>query len=167
MLMVRPGIEGTGRLRDDAISALQTYFSLNNPSPPNRLQLMTVPELDAEFEWAKAELDRQFMFALLAEMEALFRDDFKKRRKSKSSDTLTIACRTIAKSRGSRVRFDEDILDAWKLAMPGASPIIGQVRSAFRLRHWFAHGRHFVPKLGKTFDFAQIEFLAQSVSGLF
>ena len=83
--MQRPGINGIVRLRTDAVAALRTYFSLQNPNPPARLVQASQRELDTERDRSIEELDLQCTFALLSELEALIRDDFFRRRTQSSS----------------------------------------------------------------------------------
>ena len=45
--------------------------------------------------------------------------------------------------------------------MPGR--LISDTRSAFGYRDWLAHGRNWVPKLGRHYDFASVYNLARDV----
>lgn len=156
-------VDELSRLRGDVVVSLQNHFSISNPNPPGELLLLTTNELADRLTWSLAEIDRQFIFSLLAEIEALFRADFKRRKDAKLADPLSIKCRKIAKNQGKKVRFDEDILTAWKAFAPQTGPLVGEVRTAWRVRNWFAHGRTFIPKLGRKPDFFEIEALALAV----
>ena len=46
--------------------------------------------------------------------------------------------------------------------MPAPSRLIGDVRGAFKFRHWVAHGRYWVAKLGRKYDFAYVHLLASA-----
>ena len=41
--------------------------------------------------------------------------------------------------------------------------LVGDIRSAFGYRHWLAHGRYCVAKLGRQYDFASVYNLAREV----
>ena len=45
--------------------------------------------------------------------------------------------------------------------------LIGDLRGAFRFRHWLAHGRYWNPKLGQKYDFVSVYSLAANVLGDF
>jgi hypothetical protein len=38
--------------------------------------------------------------------------------------------------------------------------IIGELRGAFKFRHWLAHGRYWKPKFGRRYDFNDIYTIA-------
>lgn len=162
----RLSVDEIARLRDDVVNGLRLYFSFENPRPQGDLLLMSEDEMSRQLEWSLSEVDRQFIFFLLAEIEALFRGDFKRRKNEKMPDALSIKCRQISKGRGTKVRFDQDILQAWKSLSPGSAATVSAVRTAWRMRDWFAHGRHFMPKLGQKPDYFQVESLAYAVSSI-
>jgi hypothetical protein len=61
------------------------------------------------------------------------------------------------------VRLDEDIFEAWRQNHPDSQKVIGELRGAFLLRDWFAHGRYWEPKLGRKYDFDYVYTLADVV----
>jgi hypothetical protein len=65
------------------------------------------------------------------------------------------------------VRLDEDILEGWKMHGTAPARLIGQVRGAFRFRHWLAHGRYWLPKLGQKYDFEGVYFMAGAIVSSF
>jgi hypothetical protein len=60
--------------------------------------------------------------------------------------------------------LDQDIFEAWKNHLPVSKARIGVLRTAFRLRHWLAHGRFWQPKIGRSFDFDSVFDLAVAVN---
>jgi hypothetical protein len=38
--------------------------------------------------------------------------------------------------------------------------LIGELRGAFRFRHWLAHGRYWTPKLGRRYNYEDVYALA-------
>lgn len=156
----RPEISDIGQLRDEAVAAFRFFYSVANTSLPDRLLDMTVDELALQFEWAKDELDNHLMLGILAALEAEFRQDFERRCQKRLKDDLSRSCRAIRKKRKRRVRLEEDILNAWKEQCPSKHKLVSEIKSVLKLRHWLAHGRHWVPKLGRNFDFFDVERLA-------
>jgi len=72
--------------------------------------------------------------------------------------------REVHKNRKSAVRLDEDILEGWKRHEPlVSSALIGELRGAFKFRHWLAHGRYWVPKLGRRYDFNSVHLMAEGL----
>jgi hypothetical protein len=82
-------------------------------------------------------------------------------------DDLSRAFRLIWRSRKKRVSLDEDILEAWKKHSSASKQLIGELRGAFNFRHWLAHGRYWVPKFGRRYDFIFVYSLADDVLSAF
>ena len=64
---------------------------------------------------------------------------------------------------GNRASLEDEILEAWRDHADGARQVVSELRGAFKYRHWLAHGRYWVPKLGRKFDYHGIHLLAQTV----
>jgi hypothetical protein len=62
-----------------------------------------------------------------------------------------------------RVPLAEKIFEIWRTVYPETSYLIGELKGAFRFRHWLAHGRYFQPKLGRKYDYEGLYLLAISV----
>jgi len=45
--------------------------------------------------------------------------------------------------------------------------MIGELRGAFKFRHWLAHGSYWPPKLGRRYDFTFVYSLADDVLNAF
>jgi hypothetical protein len=45
--------------------------------------------------------------------------------------------------------------------------VIGDLKGAFKYRHWLAHGRYWEPKLGQKYDYYSVYILAESIFGSF
>ena len=65
--------------------------------------------------------------------------------------------------KGLRVSLEGDIFSAWKQNSTASASTIAELTGAFRYRHWLAHGRYWVPKLGKKYDYEGVYSLADSV----
>jgi hypothetical protein len=65
------------------------------------------------------------------------------------------------------VSLEDDILGLWSQHHPTLKKRIGEFRGALKLRHWLAHGRYWIPKLGRKYDFADVYLLATIILGEF
>ena len=63
------------------------------------------------------------------------------------------------------MRLDEDIFETWRQKQTSSRGLIGDLRGAFKFRHWIAHGRYWEPKLGRKYDFDSVYDLADIVFG--
>jgi hypothetical protein len=105
------------------------------------------PEIESFFESQTTQLELITMLELLATTEAVLRIDFGNRVKLRKKDRLSRRFRRLKKERGHRVKLDEDILETLK----GEGIAVADFRATLRLRHWLAHGRHWHPKLGRSY----------------
>ncbi len=105
---------------------------------------------------------------MLTALEAAFRVDYLYRCQKKMKDDLSRAFRKIYRDREENARLDEDIFETWKRKSLAPGPrLIGELRGAFKFRHWLAHGRYWEPKLGRKYDFNFIYSLADDVLNAF
>ena len=74
------------------------------------------------------------------------------------------AFRAIHKSGRQNVRLD-DIFDAWKKTVPESKRLIGEMRGAFKFRHWLAHGERW--EMRARYDFESLYDIAANVFGTF
>jgi hypothetical protein len=115
----------------------------------------------------REETDRRSSLAVLVLIEAAFRVDYRYRCENRLKDPLSRAFRDKYKRRQERVSLEEELFDAWSEHEPGAHALIGDLRGAFRFRHWLAHGCYWVPKLGRKYDFDHLYRLADAVFSAF
>ncbi len=121
-----------------------------------RLFGMSRKELDSYFEDILQEIDVQASLFILAATEATIRVDFLSRVYERKKDAVSRGFRQIYVSRCDhnkvKVRFEEDILDTWSEHSPETKSEISRLKGAMRYRHWLAHGRYWVPKVGQRYD---------------
>lgn len=133
-----------------------------------RLFGMSGEELDSYFEEILQEVDVQASLFILAATEATIRVDFLSRVYEKRKDTVSRDFRQLYVSRCDHnkimVRLEEDILDTWAEQRPETKSDIGSLKGAMKYRHWLAHGRYWVPKIGQRYDPSG---LIQMITGLF
>lgn len=130
---------------------------------------MNLTELDEYFESLLNEADHQTCLFLVAGAEAAIHVDFLERVYERRKDRVSRAFRDIYNTRcghnKTRVRLEEDILDTWASEISKAKPTIGTFKSALKFRHWLAHGRWWVPKLGRKYDPAGVVQIIMDLFG--
>ena len=144
--------------RSDLESSLQLFYSASATNP--RFLGYSPSEVREELDKRIAELNLTSMLILLSAIEAAFRVDYQLRCYRGPADRLSQAFRKLHKRKSLRVNLETEIIGAWKDETNVNLKLIGQLRGAFKLRHWIAHGRYWEPKLGKKYDFVSILALA-------
>jgi hypothetical protein len=156
-------IESIAVYHADVDRSLRFYFSEASPDFRTRFLGMRPDEIQAELAARLDETDQRSSFFLLASIEAAFRVDYEYRCTKKLKDSLSRNFRSMYKDRETRVNLENDIFGAWVDAFPELRQLIGELRRAFRFRHWLAHGSYWVPKLGRKYDFDFVYSLADDV----
>jgi hypothetical protein len=144
----------------DLESSLTLYFSTRSPSYLSRFVGYTGTEVTDELLARLDEADLTSALTVLAAVEAVFRIDYLQRCYRRAKDPLSRAFRDIYKSKQQQASLEDEIFEAWINNSSGASSIIGELRGAFKFRHWLAHGRYWTPKLGRRYDFSDVFALA-------
>jgi hypothetical protein len=111
---------------------------------------------------ALAELEHTSSLSLLACVEAALRVDYDQRVEARGRSSLSRALREIHKEKKEYARLDDDILGAWKEHSTVGKPVISVLIGAFKYRHWLAHGRYWIPKFGRTYDYQTIYSIADA-----
>jgi hypothetical protein len=147
----------------DTVEALKVYFAAGHPSFPVRFATYTPTQIARELRRRSAEVEMTSAFSVLSALEAAFRIDYLQRCYRKKKDPLSQAFRALHLAKGEKASLEDDILEEWKIHSTASTRMIGDLRGAFRLRHWIAHGRYWVPKLGRKYDFVTVYRLADDV----
>ena len=113
------------------------------------------------------EEGRLHALSILSAIEAMFRVDYLQRVHKKQKDSLSRAFRDLYKENESRVSLEDEIFELWKRHTTVRAELISDLRSAFKFRHWLAHGRYWVPKFGRNFDYFEIYELSVKVVSAF
>jgi ribosomal protein S26 len=152
---------------DDVTLALHEFFDPASPS----YTVHFVGETPAAVRQRLAERLREYETAtclsILSSIEASLRVDYLQRRYKKKRDPVSRAFRNLYRAKQSRANLEDEILEVWATYSPVPRTLISDLRSAFKYRHWLAHGRYWVPKLGRKFDYVVIFALAQKAEALF
>jgi hypothetical protein len=144
----------------DLESSLTLYFSAGSPSYLLRFAGYAATEVIDELGERLNEADLTSSLTVLASVEAAFRIDYLQRCYRRGKDPVSRAFRNIYKSKKQQASLEDEIFAAWADNSSGAQAIIGELRGAFRFRHWVAHGRYWTPKLGRRYDFNDVFTLA-------
>lgn len=124
---------------------------------------LTKNELIESFDLHLAELEKNISFNILSTIEASFRIDYIIRATKKYKDDLSREFRELHKSKGENVSLENEILTIWKSEYPNFKSIISDFIGALKYRHWLAHGRYWIPKLGRKYDISTISTISDSV----
>jgi hypothetical protein len=146
--MANEAIAAIAEYHNDVEHSLRLYFSEVSPSFGTRFFGLRPEEITAERDARLEETDQRSAFFVLASLEKAFREDYRCRCKKRMKDDLSRAFRAIYKDREEKVNLERDVFEAWKENRPELRQLVGELRDAFRFRHWLAHGRYWVPKLG-------------------
>lgn len=155
-------IEAIAEYRNDVVSALRLYFSNASPKFHERFLGYSPAELGIELRKRLDETDRRSSLAILITIERAFRVDYEYRYRKKIKGNLFKAFRSIHKSGRRNVRLDDDIFEAWKENVTESKRLIGELRGAFRFRHWLAHGEYWELK-GNKYDFDSLYNIGDEV----
>lgn len=162
-----PSIYYIREYHSDITNSITYYYKTPCPNLPPKYVGYTYAEFEKEYQERLHEHEIRSILAILSATEALFRIDYLQRCYKKRKDDLSRYFRSIHKVDGSRVSFEEKILDGWKEYSTADPQLIGELRSAFKFRHWVAHGRYWSPKLGRKFDYKDVSHLIDLIASSF
>ncbi|WP_282294782.1 hypothetical protein [Stenotrophomonas sp. PS02289] len=110
-----------------------------------------------------AELEHSSSMAALAAVEAAIRVDFLERVYNKRKDPLSRSMRELHRVKGNRARLEEELLELWKSKGDISPAIISDVRAALIYRHWLAHGRYWLLRAGRNYDFTTVYQVSEAL----
>lgn len=145
---------------DASEAALREYFSTTSPSFASRYVAPTPSAVTNDLTFSINELDSTSAFNVMAAIEAALRTDYLTRSYEKKKDDLSRAFRGIHKKRGPRALLEDEILVAWHDTGAMSASLKSALVSAFKYRHWLAHGRYWMPKLGRKYDYFTVSGIA-------
>lgn len=151
----------------DTTSSFRLYFSEDNPKAELLFTGKTKSELKEQLAGVSEENEKLVSMNLLSAIEAAFRIDYLQRCYKRKKDPLSRAFRQVHQQKGARATLEDDIFDSWKSYSNVPDQIVSDLKSAFKYRHWLAHGRYCTPKLGRKYDYFSIYTLSQSVLSSF
>jgi hypothetical protein len=154
---------------EDAVDSLQAFFEPVSAGAQLRYLFSTPKELEAIRNERIIETELRSALAVLATIEAAFRVDFLTRCQEKKKDALSRVFRGLNKRyrKPYLIDLDNQILESWAAHHPEFRSTIGELRGALNYRHWLAHGRYFIPKLGRRYDYSWLYLLAKGIADSF
>jgi hypothetical protein len=144
----------------DLERSLRLYFSDLSPNFGARFLGYSSAEVTDELGVRVGEIDLSSSLSVLASLEAAFRIDYLQRCYLRGKDDVSRKFREIYKEKEAAPLLDGDIFQTWADYSNVSRQIIGDLRGAFRFRHWLAHGRYWTPKLGQKYSFNDVYALA-------
>jgi hypothetical protein len=157
-------IRAVRKYHDNTIEALARYFTPG--SPTFQRDFFSLPEEAAklESENQRRETDRRSCLILLSSLEAHFQVDCQLRRRRRLKDAVSKYFIGLEPDSRGRMQLDQQIFEGWKLSH---KQLIGNLRGAFKLRHWLAHGRFWTPKnIPREYDFEDLYLMAVAITSL-
>lgn len=131
---------------------------------PSRFSGFTVDEIRETLDSRLMEEQQHAALCILAAIEGAFRVDYLERVYARKKDDLSVILRELHKARGPRASLEREILQAWRDSGEMPTRLVGDLRGAFKYRHWLAHGRYWTPKFGQRYDYQSIYELAEALS---
>ena len=150
-----------------SVKSMTLLYSRLNPGFVNEFQYYSQDEIERERDDRLEEIDASAALTLLASIEASFRVDYLKRCYLRRKDPLSREFRLLYKRKGRIVSLEGELLDGWRRHSNVRQSLLGDIQGAFKYRHWLAHGRYWVPRLSRRYDFSNVFSLAHEVDELF
>jgi hypothetical protein len=146
--------------------SLRLFCSELNPDYESFFLGYTSQEITEYLEDQLAEVDRDACLNILAAIEALFRIDYAIRCEDKDREAISRQFRGLFAEYQYRISLEDKLFEEWKTAPSITGSIMSDLKGAFKYRHWLAHGRYWVPRLGQQYDFNGLYILAMNVNSL-
>ena len=152
--------------RRDTEAAIESYFTIGNPSSAQRFLGFAPGEVRTEKELLIEELRRSSSMDVFGALEAAFRIDYLQRCYRRERDDVSRTFRNLHNDRGPHVSLEGDILAAWRQNSDVPHKVIADLTDAFKYRHWLAHGRYWNPRFRKL-DYDEVYTLAEATLNIF
>jgi len=152
-------IEYIVKYKNDLDNAIKYYYRNSE-----EFFILTKEEMSQEKRKKLRELEINTIFMLLSSVEAWIRVDYEFRVRKKQRDDLSRELRDIDKNTDKTYKISvEKLCDIYKKYTTG--DMFSELKSAFKLRHWIAHGRYWTLKI-KKYDFDEVYQLADVIYNL-
>ena len=123
--------------------------------------VLTTSEMVIRKKERLKELETNVIFMLLSSIEAWVRLDYEYRVQKRLKDNLSKALKKEDQNIDKTYKISiEKLCDIYKKYT--TSSLFSELKSAYKLRHWIAHGRYWNPKLARKYDFYYMYQLASS-----
>ncbi len=152
--------DGIAKYHEDVVDSLRFFLKQLYESKNKRFVGYTLSLFEQELNKRISETDLRSSLTILSAVEATLYSDFHLRVEHRRKDALSQSFRRLKRARRTRPRFDEDILELWKLHHPELGKLVGKLRAATHFRNWLAHGRYWERPENDRFDYSSLYDLA-------
>lgn len=135
-----------------SMDSLNNFYQTTNP----RFFSYSMQEFEKEFTESRNELEKVFSLDLLSCVEASCRVDYFNRLGKKLKDPVSKAMRALKLSDPRKASLEDHILFIWQNTGSYRNSYMSEIKRAFKYRHWLAHGRYWVPRIGGIPDFSSL-----------
>jgi len=108
-----------------------------------------------------AELDFSSSLSVLSSTEAAIRIDYLRRVYGRWRDPLSRAMKSLYREKEEKARLEGELLRLWGDHAAIPTGLVSAMSGAFKYRHWLAHGRYWMPKFGRQYDYHTVYGIAQ------
>lgn len=147
-------------------SNLNTLFA-DHQALPEHYNFFVGMDLTDVMQYLSTETGIMASLNILAVIESKFREDYIKRSGMKKSIPLNRYFFELYKEKGDKVNLERDILEGWKnnyYSPSSINKIISEIKTAFKYRHWLAHGRYWSPNQAwEKYDFFYFATLYEAI----
>lgn len=117
--------------------------------------------IDDARNYSLTELNFTSSLSVLSSIEAAIRLDYLRRVYGRWRDPLSKAMKTLYREKENSARLEDELIYLWREQTDVSKPLLSELVSAFKYRHWLAHGRYWTPKLGRKYDYQTVYEIAQ------
>lgn len=149
-------VVGHRAMAQQAITLLFSTLNSDDSDTP-------LAEVERKRATAARNQELRDMMALLAYLEACFRLDYSCRKRLNLKDSLSKSLIKLFNRKHNRASLMEDIVKTWQRQGLLSHHEYDRINTAFKLRHWIAHGQYWSPVRIKSHDFLEV---AEFVEGL-
>jgi hypothetical protein len=69
--------------------------------------------------------------------------------------------KSLFRAKEEKARLDGELLHLWGKHAAVPTGVVSAMSGAFKYRHWLAHGRYWMPKFGRQYDYRTVYAIAQ------
>ncbi len=149
-------VVGHHAMAQKAIALLFSTLDSNDSDTP-------LAEVERQRATAVKNQELRDMMALLAFLEACFRLDYSCRKRLNLKDSLSKSLIKLFNRKHNKASLMEDIVKTWQKQGLLSHPEYDRINSAFKLRHWIAHGQYWSPAKIRSHDFLEVAEFVESL----
>lgn len=127
----------------------------------SKFELLSLDELNSYFLESEDELEHLTCFSLISATEAKLRIDYLTRVRTRDKSTIGRIFRDFNKKRGKKISLEEHVIESWKKETGSNS--FSDFLGLLNYRHWLAHGRYWVPKLGRYYSVDNTNEISEAI----